>query len=128
MTNKFARRFVMAGSVKIRILRRHLKREGAAAAGFRQARDKRLTTRRFTMRTTILTILGPAMLALSTVQIAAATEHHRVHRTPVPLADQYRNSNAYYAAPAPWGQPGWSSRYGDWSQYKNAAESAPAGR
>lgn len=81
------------------------------------------------MRKTILTILGSALLAVSTVQIAAAAERHKVHkvyRAPAPVADQYRNSNAYFAEPAP-AQPGWS-RYDEWSRYQNGGMSAPAGQ
>jgi hypothetical protein len=82
------------------------------------------------MRKTILTILGAALLAGSTVQIAAATEHHKarkVYRAPAPVSEDFRNSNAYYApsyAPGPWTQPDWS----DYSRYRNGAGSAPAGR
>jgi hypothetical protein len=85
------------------------------------------------MRKTILTILGAVLVAASTVQIAAAAEHHRarkVHRAPAPVSEDFRNSNDYYApsrdsndnyAPSsPWQQP-------DWSRYQNGAESAPAG-
>ena len=78
------------------------------------------------MRKTILTILGSALLAASTVQMAAAAEHHRVHkvsREPAPASATFRNSNDYDApAPAysPWAQS-------DWSRYENGAESAPAG-
>jgi hypothetical protein len=80
------------------------------------------------MRKTILTILGAALLAGSTVQIAAAAEHHKarkIHRAPAPVSEQFRDSNDYYApsyAPSPW-QPDWS----DYSRYQNGAESAPAG-
>jgi hypothetical protein len=80
------------------------------------------------MRKTILTILGSALLAASTVQMAAAAEHHKSHKlyhSPAPAANQYRNSNAYYPAPAPV-QPGWP-QYQDWSRYQNGALSAPAG-
>jgi hypothetical protein len=73
------------------------------------------------MRKTILTILGSALLAASTVQIAAAAEHHRVQeveRAPVPASESFRNSNAY--APSPWAQP-------DVSRYQYGAGSAPAG-
>jgi hypothetical protein len=68
-----------------------------------------------TMRKTILTILGASLIVASTVQIAAATEHHRTHRAPV--SEQFRNSNAYAASVAP--QP-------DWSRYSGGI-SAPAG-
>lgn len=78
------------------------------------------------MRKTILTILGSALLAASTVQIAAAAEHHRTHkvyREPAPARATFRNSNDYYA-PAPAYSP-WTQS--DWSRYENGAESAPAG-
>jgi hypothetical protein len=74
------------------------------------------------MRRTILTILGSALLAASTVQIAAAAEHYKgrkVYREPAPMSQQFRNTNAYW--PAPHVEP-------DWSRYQNGAESAPAGR
>jgi hypothetical protein len=86
----------------------------------------------FAMRKTVLTILGSALLAASTIQIAAAAEHyrvHKVHRAPAPATEPYRSSNAYYPAPGPV-QPGWSQQqqyYEDWSRYQNGAESAPAG-
>jgi hypothetical protein len=86
------------------------------------------------MRKTILTILGAVLVAASTVQIAAAAEHHRVpkvQRAPAPASEQFRDtndyyapfrdSNDYYAPSSPWQQP-------DWSRYQNGAESAPAGR
>ena len=80
------------------------------------------------MRKTILTILGSALLAASTVQIAAAAEHHKarkVYRAPAPVSEDFRDSNAYappvYAPISPWAQPGRS-------RYENGAMSAPAGR
>ncbi len=66
------------------------------------------------MKTTILTIAGSALIALSTVQFAAAAEHH--HRAN--NSAQYRNTNAS-AAPAEWATSGYS--YG-------GSVSAPAGR
>ncbi len=74
------------------------------------------------MRKTILTILGSALLAASTIQIAAAAEHYKgrkIYREPAPVAGDFRNSNAYW--PAPYAQP-------NLSRYQNGAESAPAGR
>ena len=74
------------------------------------------------MRKTILTILGAALLAASTVQIAAAAEHHKARkadRAPAPVSEPFRNSNAYY---------GWPSAEPGWSRYENGAMSAPAGR
>jgi hypothetical protein len=85
------------------------------------------------MQKTILAIVASSLLAASTVQFAAATEHHRSHklyRAHAPVSEEIRNSNAYYVpdhyAPAyasPWRQPDWS----DYSRYQNGAESAPAG-
>src|SRR3979409_517179 len=86
-------------------------------------RNSALQRGRFTMRKTILTILGSALLAASTVQIAAAAEHHKarkIYRAPAPMTEEFRNSNAYWPAPYP--------DYGYWSRYRNGAESAPAGR
>jgi hypothetical protein len=76
------------------------------------------------MRKTILTILGSALLAAFTVQVAAAAEHHKsrkIYRAPAPVSDDFRNSNDYYAPSYGWGQS-------DWSRYQNGAGSAPAGR
>ena len=52
------------------------------------------------MRTTILKAIGVALVASSTLQMAAANEH-QVHRDRAPAAQQerFRNSNAYDAAP-----------------------------
>jgi hypothetical protein len=80
------------------------------------------------MRKTILTILGSILLVGSTVQIAAANEHHKsrkVYREPAPVAEPFRSpaayrSNAYSGWPAPYAR--------DWSRYENGAASAPAGR
>jgi len=52
------------------------------------------------MRTKILGMMGAALLVSSTVPMAAAAEHHvRRDRAPVTEQEQFRNSNAYYAAP-----------------------------
>jgi Ni/Co efflux regulator RcnB len=78
------------------------------------------------MQKTILTILASSLLAASTIQFAAAAEHHRGHklyRTHAPVSEDIRNSNAYDAPVYPT-QPDWS----DYSRYQNGAESAPAGR
>jgi hypothetical protein len=74
------------------------------------------------MRKTILTILGSALLAASTAQIAFAAERHRGYkadRAPATVSEQARDANAY-AWPASPAQP-------DWSRYKGGAVSAPAG-
>ena len=75
------------------------------------------------MRKTILTILASALLGATTVQFAAAAEHHRGHRAdraPAAASEQIRNSNAD-AWTSPAVQPGWS-------RYEGGALSAPAGR
>jgi hypothetical protein len=75
------------------------------------------------MRKTILTVLGVALLAGATVQIAAAAEHHKARkavRAPAPVSEPVRNSNAYYGWPSPSVESGWS-------RYSNGAMSAPAG-
>ena len=51
------------------------------------------------MRKTILTILATALLAGSTIQIAAAAEHHKarkVVRAPAVVSEPIRNSYDYY--------------------------------
>jgi hypothetical protein len=50
------------------------------------------------MQTTILKVIGAALIVAYTVQMAAATEHHE-RRYGTPPVEQFRNSNAYYAAP-----------------------------
>jgi hypothetical protein len=56
------------------------------------------------MKKTILTIAGSALIALSTVQFAVASEHHDRAQHRAHTSEQFRDSNAY-AAPA---QPEWS--------------------
>jgi hypothetical protein len=70
------------------------------------------------MKTTILTIAGSALIALSTVQFAAAAEQHhgRVHHR---AYSEFRDSNAF-AEPAYQAVPD-SYRY-------SGGYSAPAGR
>jgi len=73
------------------------------------------------MRKTILTIAGSALIALSTMQLAAASEHHgRTHHRAT-VGNQFRDTNAYVAPAAV--QPEWSG-YG----YYSHGLSAPAGR
>jgi hypothetical protein len=74
---------------------------------------------RFAMRKIMLTIIGSALFAVSTVQIAAAAGHHRAGKADrAPLSEQVRNANNAYA---PSIEP-------DLSRYKNGAAAAPAGR
>jgi hypothetical protein len=121
VTNKFARRFVIGGNVIVRMIHSYFMNK-APDGEMPFASQPGARTRRLKMRKTILTILGSALLAASTVQIAAAAEHHKarkVYRAPAPVTEEFRNSNAYW--PAPPVDPGWMSRY------ENGAESAPAG-
>jgi hypothetical protein len=74
------------------------------------------------MRKTILTIAGSALMALSAVQLAAASEHHgRAHHRAA--AAQFRNTNAY-AAPSYVAVRSESSGYG---YGYSGGYSAPAG-
>src|SRR5216683_2257679 len=106
LTNKFARRFVIGEVVLIGMTRRHLTRQGADIREAICLATKRPEKRRNKMRKTILTILGSALLAASTVQIAAAaaglvalrircgvsarrTLNRRVERRPVARCDRF---------------------------------------
>jgi hypothetical protein len=75
------------------------------------------------MQKTILTIIGIGLIGASTVQMAAATERHRVRKAErAPITQQVRNAND--AAAWPFNpQQGWYSGYVD-----GHALSAPAGR
>ena len=60
------------------------------------------------MQKTILTVLAATLIAASTAQIAAASEHHRGHKViHAPAADRFRNANNAIAQPA---QPYWPYR------------------
>jgi hypothetical protein len=73
------------------------------------------------MQNTILTIAGSALIVLSTIQFAAASEHQaRHHRS---ANAQFRQSNAYVAPVQPE-LPG----YGYGEGYYSHGYSAPAGR
>ena len=68
------------------------------------------------MKKTILAMAGAALMVLSTVQFASASEHQdRVHHRTHSSA-QFRDSNAY----APPAQQ-------EWSGYTGGGMSAPAG-
>jgi hypothetical protein len=74
----------------------------------------------------ILTVAGSALIALSTVQLAAASEHHgRTHHRAAATV-QYRQSNAYVAPAYVAVQPEWPG-YGYGYGY-SGGYSAPAGR
>ncbi len=82
------------------------------------------------MRKMIFTVVGSALIAVSAVQMAAATEHHRTRegdRTQVTRERQFRNSNASWPAAV---QPEWSTYQGGsgYGGVSNGALSAPAGR
>jgi opacity protein-like surface antigen len=77
------------------------------------------------MQKTFLTIAGSALIALSTVQLAAASEHQgRVHHRSAAGA-QFRQSNAYVAPATIAVQPEWPG-YG-YGGYYSGGYSAPAG-
>jgi hypothetical protein len=74
------------------------------------------------MQKTILTIAGVALIALSTVQFASASEHQgRAHHRA-----QFRQSNAYAAPATVAVQPEWPG-YGYGDGYYSHGMSAPAG-
>jgi uncharacterized membrane protein len=78
------------------------------------------------MRKTILTVLGAALFAAATVQIAAAAEHQRGRkavRAPVAVSEQVRNANAAAWSYEP-AQPTWPGYY--YGGYGGGI-SAPAG-
>lgn len=61
--------------------------------------------RKATLNNTILTIVGSALIAASTVQMASAAERHHVRkidRTPVTTSEQFRNANNSMAQPQPF--------------------------
>jgi hypothetical protein len=79
------------------------------------------------MKKTILTIAGSALIALSTVQLAAAASerHNKVHHRGPAAATQFRDSNAY-AAPAygaafrdsnAYAAPGYGAAQTEWYRY-----------
>ena len=69
------------------------------------------------MRKTFLVMAGSALIALSAVQFAAASEHHDKMHQRTAAGAHYRDSNAYVAA-----RP-------EWSGYTySGGISAPAGR
>ena len=61
------------------------------------------------MRTTILTLLGVALIAAATFQVASARERHNVRkaeRAPASSSQPVRSSNANLW-PTQWGEPDW---------------------
>ena len=61
------------------------------------------------MRTTMLTLLGVALIAAATFQVASARERHNVRkaeRAPAFSSRSVRNSNAYLS-PAQQSEPDW---------------------
>jgi hypothetical protein len=119
LNKEFARRFVMAGFVTIVIVDPYLRLNTARKV--RRRASHRRWSREKKMRKTILTIAGSALIALASVQLAVASEHHgRTHHRAT-VGGQFRDTNAYVAAPVV--QPAWSD-YG----YYSHGWSAPAGR
>jgi hypothetical protein len=96
LNKKVARRFVMAVGMMVCASRRYLQNTGARRETH-PLRDKAPMFWEMTMRKTILTTMGAALIAASAMQAAAAAEHHRSHRAaraPVSTTEQFRNSNA----------------------------------
>jgi hypothetical protein len=76
------------------------------------------------MRKITLTILGSALLAVSTIQMAAAAEHHKNWKTDHMTArasEQFRDANAYYARPS-------ARAESDAWRYEDVEAGPPAGR
>ena len=75
------------------------------------------------MRKRILTVLVVPLIAALTAQAAAASEHHHARtKGRVVASQQWRNSNAYYAAPSDTPLPSY------WSNVdEGAMSSGPAG-
>jgi hypothetical protein len=89
LTNKFARRFVIQSNLATEAAAIISHKQRWAAAPGRMPRLLWETT----MKNTIVAIAGSTLIALSTVQLAAATEqHHRHHRV-----TEFRDSNALVA-------------------------------
>jgi hypothetical protein len=74
------------------------------------------------MRKTVLAILGASLIVGSTIQIAAAAEHHarKSDRVPMTASQQFRDANDSLAGP--------SREQLNWSDYSEGhVISAPAG-
>jgi hypothetical protein len=72
------------------------------------------------MRKTILAVLGASLMAVLSVQAAAAAGNHHQRLERAAAGERFRNSNAYAAPAYVAPQPNWS-RYG-------GGMSAPAGQ
>jgi hypothetical protein len=116
LNKEFARRFVMAGATRFVAIDCYLPNKARDASHHASQRGPSWEKK---MQKTILTIAGSALIVLSTLQFAAASEHQaRHHRS---ATAQFRQSNGY-VAPAPE-LPGYG--YGD--GYYSHGFSAPAG-
>jgi hypothetical protein len=69
-----------------------------------------------TMRKIILTLIGAALIAGSTSQMAFSKEHHHIRNTRQSYSERFRNANDY-AAPyvLPKAGSGYSGGMGGWS-------------
>jgi hypothetical protein len=114
LNKEFARRIVMSGQVIIVVVDPYLPR---TQRGTRGTSSRTATgSREKKMKKTTWMIAGSVLIALSTVQFAAASEHQdRVHHRAHTSA-QFRDTNAYAVQPE-WSAPSYSGGY-----------SAPAGR
>jgi len=87
-----------------------------------EANRPREPTKETKMRKTILTVLASALIAATSVQIAAAAERHHprnADRTTVSATERFRNANN--ALPQPAESSGYSA------YYTGGGMSAPAG-
>ena len=80
------------------------------------------------MRKTVLTILGTALLAASTTQFAAAAERHHSKPDRMTTQEQFRNTNAYYAAPAFRDESSAWRVQEEAQRFQDVEAGAPAGR
>ena len=65
------------------------------------------------MRRTVLTLVGAALIAAASVQVAAAGVRHHVRRAPQAMSQQVRNANAAVLPDSPiLYSGGWSAPAG----------------
>ena len=65
------------------------------------------------MRRTVLTLIGAALIASASVQVAAAGERHYVRQAPQAMSQQVRNANAAVLPDSPiLYSGGWSAPAG----------------
>jgi hypothetical protein len=116
LTKKFARCIVMPSAVSIDVtatISREQRNAGRRALRFGCSRRRK-------MKKTVLTIAGSALMVLSAVQFAGATEPHhgKIHHR---ATTEFRDSNAY-------AQPLYGAAAESEASRYSGGYSAPAGR